>query len=48
MDVLIVNLFYKIILGMNDLIATINKFPVKNPIEEVSIPDERNAPQVCK
>lgn len=33
------------LLGMNDLIATINKFPVKNPIEEISIPDGRN---VCK
>ena len=42
------NLFCKIVLGMNDLIATINKFPVKNPIEEVPIPDERNLPQVCK
>ncbi|UZO02048.1 uncharacterized protein OCT59_020545 [Rhizophagus irregularis] len=29
-------------LRMNDLIATINKFPVKNPIEEISIPDGRN------
>ncbi|CAG8774471.1 14904_t:CDS:2, partial [Dentiscutata erythropus] len=33
-------------LRMNDLIATINKFPVKNPIEEIQIADQRNLPHV--
>ncbi|CAG8661177.1 6720_t:CDS:2, partial [Paraglomus occultum] len=33
-------------LRMNDLIATINKFPVRNPIEDLTMPDERNAHQV--
>ncbi|RHZ84451.1 hypothetical protein Glove_81g78 [Diversispora epigaea] len=32
-------------LRMNDLIATINKFPVRNPIEEAHSPDSRNNSQ---
>ncbi|CAG8476750.1 11004_t:CDS:10 [Diversispora eburnea] len=32
--------------GMNDLIATINKFPVRNPIEEAHSPDSRNNSQI--
>ncbi|CAG8692832.1 33700_t:CDS:10, partial [Gigaspora margarita] len=31
-------------LRMNDLIATINKFPVKNPIEDIQIADRRSLP----